>query len=321
MRRNPAVLLFATALLAGAAACGSDSPSSTPAPPGQPDKVTVGVIPILDVAPIYLGKQKGFFTKHNIELTLDQAQGGAAIVPAVISGQYQFGFSNMISLLVAQSRNVPIKVVCNGNNSTGQDGSDFAALMVKADSPIRTAADLAGKKVAANTLKNIVDTSVRASVRKDGGDPKAVKFVELAFPQQPAALQSGQVDAVFVVEPFQQAVLAQGGRKIASSYVDAAPNLTVASYFTSAKLMGDNPDLVKRFTDAMKESLAYADSHPDEARSIITTYTDIKADVVAKVVLPKWPADINRDSVQKLNELAVGDGLMAKPADLGALLP
>ena len=54
---------------------------------------------------------------------------------------------------------------------------------------------------------------------------------------------------------------------------------------------------------------------------IITTYTDIKADVVAKVVLPKWPADINRDSVQKLNDLAVGDGLMTKPADLGALLP
>jgi NitT/TauT family transport system substrate-binding protein len=318
MRRTLATLLFATTLLV--TACGGGPNTSAPAAPGQPDKVTVGVIPILDVAPIYLGKQKGFFSNRRIDLDLQKAQGGAAIVPAVVSGQYQFGFSNMISLLLGQTRGLPLKVVCNGNNSTGQD-SDFAALMVKGDSPIKSPKDLAGKTVAANTLKNIVDTSVRASVRKDGGDPKAVKFVELAFPQQPAALQSGQVDAVFVVEPFQQAVLAQGGRKIASSYVDAAPNLTVASYFTSAKLLGDNPDLVKRFTDAMKESLAYADSHPDEARSIITTYTDIKADVVAKVVLPKWPPDVNRDSVQKLNELAVGDGLMAKPADLNALLP
>jgi NitT/TauT family transport system substrate-binding protein len=319
MRRTLATLLFATTMLV--AACGGGSNTSAPAAPGQPDKVTVGVIPILDVAPIYLGKQKGFFSNHKIDLDLQKAQGGAAIVPAVVSGQYQFGFSNMISLLLSQTKGLPLKVVCNGNNSTGVDGNDFAALMVKGDSPIKSPKDLAGKTVAANTLKNIVDTSVRASVRKDGGDPKAVKFVELAFPQQPAALQSGQVDAVFVVEPFQQAVLAQGGRKIASSYVDAAPNLTVASYFTSTKLMGENPDLVKRFTDAMKDSLAYADSHPDEARSIITTYTDIKADVVAKVVLPKWPADINRDSVQKLNDLAVGDGLMTKPADLGALLP
>lgn len=319
MRRNLAAVLLATTMLAGAA-CGTTTPGPQ-APAGQPVKVTVGVIPILDVAPIYLGKQKGFFSSRSIDLDLQLAQGGAAIVPAVTSGQYQFGFSNMVSLLLAQSRNVPIKVVCNGNNSTGMDGNDFAALMVKADSPIKTPKDLAGKTVAANTLKNIVDTSVRASVRKAGGDAGSVKFVELGFPQQPAALQSGQVDAVFVVEPFQQQVLAQGGRKIASSYVDAAPNLTVASYFTSTQLIGSNPDLVKRFTDAMKESLAYADAHPDEARQIIGTYTQITADVIAKVTLPKWPADINRDSVQKLSDLAVADGLLPKPADLNALLP
>lgn len=320
MRRHLAALLFATTLLAGTA-CGAADPAPPQSAPGQPDNVTVGVIPILDVAPIYLGKEKGFFSSRNINLTLEQAQGGAAIVPAVVSGQYQFGFSNVISLLVAQTRNVPIKMVCNGNNSTGQDGSDFAALMVKGDSPIQSPKDLAGKKVAANTLKNIVDTSVRASVRKDGGDPSAVEFVEMAFPQQPAALQSGQVDAVFVVEPFQQAVLAQGGRTIASSYVDAAPNLTVATYFSSTQLISGNPDLVRRFTEAMKESLSYADSHPDEARQIIGTYTQIAPDVIAKLTLPKWPSDVNRESVQTLNDLAVEDKLLEKPADLDALLP
>jgi NitT/TauT family transport system substrate-binding protein len=318
MRRTLAAVLAAITLTS--AACGSDDPAPQSSP-GQPTSVTVGVIPILDVAPIYLGKQKGFFSSRNIDLKLELAQGGAAIVPAVVSRQYQFGFSNMISLLLAQSQNVPLKVVVNGNNSTGADGNDFAALMVKGDSSIQTAADLAGKKVAANTLKNIVDTSVRASVRKAGGDPKSVQFVELGFPQQPAALQSGQVDAVFVVEPFQQQVLSQGGRKIASSYVDAAPNLTVASYFTSKQLQAENPDLVSRFTEAMKESLAYADAHPDEARQIIGTYTQISADVIAKVTLPKWPADINRDSVQKLADLAKEDGLLEKPADLNALLP
>ena len=320
MRRHLAALALVT-VLAATTACGSNS-ANTPAPaPGQPEKVTVGVIAILDVAPIYLGKQKGFFTKRNIDLDLVTASGGAAIVPAVVSGQYQFGFSNVVSLLLASSNGLPLKVVSNGNNSTGVDGSDFAALMVKGDSPIKTAAELAGKKVAANTLKNIVDTSVRASVRKAGGDPKAVNFVELPFPQQPAALQSGQVDAVFVVEPFQQAVLAQGGRKIASSYVDAAPNLTVAMYFSSQQTIAAKPDLVKRFTEAMKESLAYADAHPDEARAIIGTYTQIAPDTIAKMTLPKWPAEVNRASVQTLADLALSDGLLTKPADINALLP
>jgi hypothetical protein len=38
--------------------------------------------------------------------------------------------------------------------------------------------------------------------------------------------------------------------------VDTAPDLTVAVYFTSEKLLQDDPDLVKRFTEAMNESLA-----------------------------------------------------------------
>src|SRR5262245_18242856 len=94
--------LFAGAILLAATGCGgSDKDGGAPAP-GQPDKVTVGVIPIVDVAPIYLGQQQGFFSKRNIQLDLKLAQGGAAIVPSVVSNEYQFGFSNVVSLLLAQ---------------------------------------------------------------------------------------------------------------------------------------------------------------------------------------------------------------------------
>jgi NitT/TauT family transport system substrate-binding protein len=300
------------------AACGGNSPTSAP-PPGQPDKVTVGVIPIVDVAPIYLGKQKGFFSSRNIDLTMQLAQGGAAIVPAVVSGQYQFGFSNVVSLLLAKSRDVPVKVVSNGNNTTGDPAKDFGGIIVK-DPAITSAKQLEGKKVATNTLKNIVDTSVKTIVKKAGGDPSKVSFVELPFPDMAPALEAGRVDAIFVVEPFQTAALKKGW-KVIGSYADVHPNLCVALYFTSTDLMTRNPDLVRRFTEAMKESLAYAESHPDDVRAAIGTYTQIAEDVRKELILPKFEPDIDKAAVQALSDLAVQYQLLTQPPDLGALLP
>jgi NitT/TauT family transport system substrate-binding protein len=324
MRRKAITAFVSTAVLLAVTACGGNTSTAPPqSSPGKVDQVKVGVIAIVDVAPIYLGKQKGFFSKRNIDVSMETSQGGAAIVPGVVSGQFQFGFSNVTSLLLAKSNNIPIKMVNNGVASSGTPGDDFSGVVVKGDSPIKTAADLAGKSVSVNTLKNIGDTTVRASVRKAGGDPKTVKFVELPLPNMGAALQAGQVDAIWVVEPFLTAAKDQGGRVVAWNFAEAVPNLTVATYFTSQQMISGNADLVKRFKEAIAESLAYASSHADEVRAIIPTYTTIKADVAGKLTLPKWPADINTASLQAMEDLAIGDGLLTqeKAPKIADLLP
>ena len=315
--------LFTTLLLvttgAGTAACGGDDNGPATSTPGKPDQVKAGVIAILDVAPIYLGKEKGFFSKRNIELTLETAQGGSAIAPSVLSGQYQFGFSNVVSLLLAKSQNAPLKAVANGVNSTGDPKADFGGIVVK-DPAITSPKQLEGKKVATNALKNIVDTSVKDIVKNDGGDPNKVNFVELAFPDMGAQLDAGNVQAIFVVEPFLSAAKAKGWRTI-GSYADVDPNLCVALYFTSQQQIQSNPDLVKRFTEAMNESLTYANSHPDEVRAALGTYTQITEQVRKSLTLPKWPAEIDKDAVNKLADLSVTYGLLKTKPDVGSLLP
>jgi NitT/TauT family transport system substrate-binding protein len=305
-------------LLLAVAGCGSDVPSSTP---GQRDDVTVGLISIVDVSPIYLGKQKGFFEKRDIDLTLKPAEAGTETIPAVLSGNLEFGYSNIVTLLLAQAQGLPVKVVNNGNNSTGVDGKDFGSLFVAGNSAVTSVAGLAGKKVAVNVLQNVVELSVRASARKARIDPNSIEYVKIPFPEMPAALAGGQVDAAFVVEPFQQVVKSQGGRPIASSLVDAAPNLSVAMYFTSKQMVAENPDLVRRFTAAMNESLAYAQNHPDEVRQILPTFTKIDSKIIPDMVLPTWPAEINRDSVETMADLARKENILQGEVDIDDLLP
>jgi NitT/TauT family transport system substrate-binding protein len=318
-RHLPALLLAVSATLL-AAACGTDSSGDESSASG-PTKVKIGVIPIVDVAPVYVGIKQGFFTAEGLDVTLETAQGGAAIVPGVVSGQYQFGFSNTTSLLLADSKGLPLKAVSSGVASTGAQGKDFGGVVVKADSPIKTAADLAGKRVAVNTLKNINTTTINKVVRDAGGDPSTIEYVELAFPDIVPAIAKGDVDAGQLVEPFLTIATGQGDRQVVSNYAGTDPDLTVAMYFTSESFAAQNPKAVSGFTAAMVESMAYATAHPDDARAALNEYTKIDPAVQKSLILPRWPAAVDRDSVQLLADLAKQDGLLTEQPDLDKLLP
>lgn len=326
-----AVAMGAAALLAPLVACGDGNGGAAAGcgggsigedePLSEPTTVAVGTIPIVDVAPIYLGQEQGFFEDRGLELEMATAEGGAAIVPGVMSGEFQFGFSNLTSLLIACDQGLGVQVVANGNNSTGQAEQDFGAVVVPADSSIQDAADLEGHTVAVNTLENIGTTTVNASVREAGGDPSQVEYTELEFPDMPLALEEGHVDAAWVVEPFLTITTQSGARPVAWNFVDTAPNLMVADYFTSTEYAEEHADVVAAFAAAMNESLEYAQAHPDEARQVVTTYTDIDRELVGQLTLPDWPSELNRESADVLNELAVDDGLIEEPVDLDQLLP
>jgi NitT/TauT family transport system substrate-binding protein len=273
------------------AACGGSSGGSaaggtSSAAQGKADDVTVGAIPIVDVAPLYVGQKQGFFRDQRINLKVVNTTGGAAAVPGVVSGDFDFAFGNVVSLIVAKSQNIPLKAIAEGNSSTGQQGKDFGAVVVPKGSPITSAKQLTGKRVAVNNLKNIGDTTVRASIRKAGGDPTDVKFVELPFPDMPAAIANKRVDAAWVVEPFLTVAKDQGATAIASNFVDAAPDLTIAVYFTTEKTIQGDADLTKRFTAAIEKSLAYSQAHPDAVRAVLPSYAKVDPSVAAKITLP-----------------------------------
>jgi NitT/TauT family transport system substrate-binding protein len=307
MQRRVLGLAAVLITVVGAAGCGSSDSEGSGASSSDGSKTTqvkVGIIPIVDVAPLYLGEKKGFFNSRGIELEMVSAQGGAAIIPGVVSEQFQFGFSNTTSLMIAQVKGVPVKSVANGAASNGKVGADVTGVAVKKNSSIKSAKDLAGQTVAVNTLQNIGDTTVRESVRQAGGDPSKVEFVEIPFDQMPAALDDGRVDAAWMGEPATTIAKAQGARVVASPFAETDPKLTVATYFT----------------EAMAESLQYASDHPDEARQVLTTYTKISGDVLEKLTLPSWPAEIDMASLEKLASLGETDGLFGdKKPDLDAL--
>jgi NitT/TauT family transport system substrate-binding protein len=297
----------------------SDESSASSEAPAELTPITVGVIPIVDTAPIWLGVDKGFFKDEGLDVTVQVTSGGAAAVPGVVSGTYDFAFGNLVSVMVAQDKGLDLRYVANGNSTAGDP--DFGAVIVNPDSPIKSPKDLSGKTVSVNNLQNIGDTTIRTVVDADGGDGASVKFVEVGFPDAEAALTNKQVDAAWILDPFFHGALDHGARLVTYNFSDFDPNLDIAGYFTLGKTITEKPDLVKHFVAAMNKSLEYADANHDEVKRIVTTYTKMTMDQLDDIVIPKYNVDFNKEADQKLADAALKYGTIAKPLDVSTILP
>lgn len=314
----------------GLAACGGGSPSSSDAgeassgagsPGAAMEHIEVGVIPIVDVAPIYLGVKEGLFKKEGLDVKLTLAQGGAAIVPAVTSGQMDFGFSNITSMIVGKSKGLPLKMMAPGGSTTGDTKADFASVMTKPDTGIKTIADLAGKKIGVNTLNNISDSTISEAVKQAGADYKSVHFVEMAFPDMTAQLAKGNVDAIAAVEPFVTMSEADGNVPVFSNYAEPVKDLTVAVYFTSDQYVAEHPETAAKFVRAMKASQEFAQQNPEKVKAVLPDYTSLEPDVIEKLTLPTYNTEVNAGSIQQVADISLDRGLIDKVPDMDALLP
>lgn len=318
------------------AACGSDGGTGAAAPAESTggtaatetaggaseelSEITVGVLPIVDVAPIYLAADLGIFEEHGLDVTLEVGQGGAALVPAVVSGEYDFGFSNFTSQVVAASQGLPLLSVSPGVFTTGERGTDNAAVVALPETGVESPADLAGLTVATNTLGNNFVMTVSHAVEQDGGDPNSIQWVEIAWPDMPAAVQRGDVDAGVVVEPFLTFSQDIGAEPVVWNWVETDPNFLVAGYFTTEGFAEENPEVVERFVAAMDEARAYADENPDEVRRITGTYTELGEDVLERINIPRFGGEFVVDELQRQADLATSFGVASGPVDVNDMI-
>jgi NitT/TauT family transport system substrate-binding protein len=282
------------------------------------ETVTVGLIPIADTAPLFLGKEKGFFRDERIELKTQFAAGGAVLLPSVVRGDFDVGFSNNVSLFIAQSKKLPVKIVSQGVIA-GEQG--FGQLLVKRDGPIKAPKDLeGGKTIAVNTLNNICDVTIRSTLEDKGVDVSDLKFQEIEFPEMLEPLQKGSIDAACEVEPFVTLGEQGGAKGIDSFYTEFSPDLSVATYFTTEKQLAEKGDVIERFVRAMNKSLDYAGTHEAEVRKIIPSYTEIPPKAAESMNLPAWRSDLERATIERLGEATAKYGHIPEPPNLDDLI-
>jgi NitT/TauT family transport system substrate-binding protein len=324
--RRQALCVVALALVVvagcrvGARAEGDRAPGPAGAS-GEPEihELKVGALPITDLKQLYVADAQGFFREEGLEVEIQNFEGGAAIIPAVESGAVDLGWSNSISILQARARGLEVRFFAGGVYQG--PGHWISAIMVPESSPIRRPEQLRGRTVALNTLANINELVMRAYLDRAGVASDDTEFLEIPFPDQPASLEAGRVDAAVPTEPFVTVANQKGARVLdARPFAAIGPEPFVAAFFASDDWLRENPNTAAAFRRAVIKATHYWNDHPEQRAEIITDYTEVPPELAQQISFGEPRTKVREQDVQAQIELSHKYELLPRTFDASAVL-
>jgi NitT/TauT family transport system substrate-binding protein len=268
-------------------------------------------IPIDGGAQCWYAQNLGYFAAAGIAPAIDSITNGSAITAGVIGGTLDVGYSALMTLAVAHDKGVPLTIIAAAGNYL--TSAPISALLVAADSPVKTARDLNGKTVAVNGLKNITQLATMAWTDANGGDSRSLNFIEMGFAEMPAALAAHRVDAAFITEPLvSSAVRRNLGRVIGKPYDAIAPQFTISGWFTLTSWAKANPVLVRKVGGIMRQTSAWANTHDAESAQMLATLTKLPLDVVGTMTRSRFAESMSPKAFQPIIDTAARYGYISK---------
>jgi len=299
---------------------GCSAPAETPEPTadGELTHISVAALPIVETSALWGAIKAGVFEDHGLDVEVVPAQGGAQAIPALLNGDIQFAIGQPFGPFRAELQDLGITILTNYASSL-EEGPDVNAVVASAASGITDIADLAGKRVSVNSLGAAGDVTIKAAVEAAGGDASTIQFVEVAFPDAAAQLDAGNIDAAWVPEPFVSQIVGGGGTLVMYPYQETIPGLPLLVTFTTAGLVSSDPDLVDSFSDAMTDALQWATDNEADVRQAIKDNLEVPDAVADSVPLPTFTAELDKDKIKALGELAVEVGVLDEAPDFDKL--
>ncbi|WP_244972538.1 ABC transporter substrate-binding protein [Paramicrobacterium fandaimingii] len=281
--------------------------------------IRIAALPIAETGALWGAMDAGIFAEHNLEVEVVPAQGGALAIPALLSGDIEIAIGQPFGPFRADLQGLDVVMIGDYANSL-PEGGDVNAVVSLGDSGIESPADLAGKRVAVNSLGAAGDLTIMKTVEDDGGDSSTIEFVEVAFPDAQAQLEAGNIDAAWVPDPFMSQIEGAGGNIVVFPYQATIPGLSLLTSITTQDLIDSDPELIADYSAAMTEALEWADANEDGVRAAIVENMGIPEEAAAGITLPKFTSELNIENLQKLADMAVEFGVLDAVPDFERLI-
>lgn len=229
------------------------------------DEVRVGKAQgfIWDFLPADVGIAHGIFAKYGLEVKITALAGDGTVQRVLAANSIDFGLGSGPGMAFA-AKGSPVLAV-----AAIEGAPRDICIIVGANSPIKTVAELKGKLVTVSTPDSLSDwLAKRVSITEGWGVDGIRRLALGASPARIAALRTKQTaaditgpEAGFVLEEKHQA-------RILTAMDKYAPDFITHVVFARKDLIANNPDLVRRFLKGYFASIAYMKTHKEETDAV-----------------------------------------------------
>ncbi len=272
-------------------------------------EIRLGYIPIADCAHLYVASSQHIWSRHGLKVKETSMAGGARILEALAAGSLDVAFTNVVSLALARSRGLPFISV--GGAVLEDEQHDPHRLLMRSGAVFSGPADLRGKSIAVNTLRNIDQMVVGEYLASGGVALDQATLREVPFPRMEAVLLSGEIDAASAIEPY--VTLASADDRLKSPvdhFLAMSPRTLIATYaMKEDKARGTVGQAVAR---VLAEAARWAAQHDSETRLMVAEYTGLDVQVTASMKMSRLESAPTRADMQAMLDRAEAAGLLGE---------
>ncbi len=255
------------------------------------EKITVGYIPVMIDAPLYIGIERGYFKDEGLDVTIQPLAGGTDVITQTATGNFDIALGGLgVATFNALAKNIGIKVVAPLHSETPPVATALVTSKKAFDSgQIKTVADLKGKKVAINAAGSATEYWLSRALEKAGLKLGDVDVQFIAFADVPAALENGAIAAAMLGEPLLVQARDKGQVQVLSDDFISGFFPTVVLYNTKFAESRKGP--AQGFMNAYLKScrdLQGGAFKTDSVAAIVEKYTKVPTEVVKRANAPTF---------------------------------
>ena len=316
------LLVLVSAILAVSVITGCSENKSTQASSNENNETVLRIAaqPYPLYTPVYVAYRVGYLDEElnavGAKYEWKSFKSGPLVNEAVAAGEADLGFMADLPAIIAKSTGLPIEVV--SNVAYGEKG---IAVLAKADSPIKSVADLKGKKVAYAT-GSYAQHLLALLLSKEGLTLNDVQSVNLGAGDQPAALASGEVDAIVIWEQYISQLTSDGTAKVIADGTGVKRGNMVT--YAVSDYANKNPKVIEAYIKALNRADEVIKNEPEKAAEAVAEDFGVNKELMLKII-PNFTfsTEFTEDDIAEIKnvkDFSLESGIISKDVDIDSFI-